>query len=103
MDPESAGAAGLVGLMVISLRIAERFQDKKSGSSSTSKLDTRMALAEQQMQELRETMVELKDKVIENLRVTYELKNALRVHQAVEQARREQGGNSQNDPSRRDQ
>ena len=98
MDPESAGAAGLVGLMVISLRIAERFQDKKNGSSGTSKLDTRMALAEQQMQELRETMVELKDKVIENLRVTYELKNELRIHQAVEQARREQSGNSQHEP-----
>ncbi len=103
MDPESAGAAGLVGLMVISLRVAERFQEKKSGSNGTSKLDTRMALAEQQMQELRETVIELKDKVLENLRVTYELKNELRIHQAVEQARREQSGNSQNDPSRRDQ
>ena len=103
MDVESAGAASVVGALIISLRLLERALDKKNGSNGTSKLDTRMALAEQQMQELRETMVELKDKVIENLRITYELKNDLRVHQAVEQARREQGGNSQNDPSRRDQ
>ena len=102
MDPESAAGAGLIGVLVVAMRIIERSLDKKNGSSGTSKLDTRMALAEQQMQELRETMVELKDKVIENLRVTYELKNDLRVHQAVEQARREQSGNSQNDP-RRDQ
>ena len=97
---EGGAAAGLIGILLVAMRIIERSVDKKNGSNGTAKLDTRMALAEQQMTELRETMMELKDKVVENLRITYELKNELRIHQEVEKVRREVNGAS--DPSRRD-
>ena len=98
---EGGAAAGLIGILLVAMRIIERSVDKKNGSSGTSKLDTRMALAEQQMNELRETMLELKDKVVENLKLSYELKNELRIHQEVEKVRREANGAT--DPSRRDQ
>ena len=97
---EGGAAAGLIGVLLVALRIIERSFDKRNGSNGTAKLDTRMALAEQQMTELRETVLELKDKVLENLRLTYELKNELRIHQEVEKVRRE--ANGANDPSRRD-
>lgn len=97
---EGGAAAGLIGILLVAMRIIERSVDKKNGSNGTAKLDTRMALAEQQMTELRETVLELKDKVLENLRLTYELKNELRIHQEVEKVRREANGAS--DPSRRD-
>tara|TARA_R110000824_G_scaffold100352_2_gene238652 strand:+ start:257 stop:559 length:303 start_codon:yes stop_codon:yes gene_type:complete len=98
---EGGAAAGLIGILLVAMRIIERSVDKKNGSSGTSRLDTRMALAEQQMNELRETMLELKDKVVENLKLSYELKNELRIHQEVEKVRREANGT--NDPTRRDQ
>ena len=98
---EGGAAAGLIGILLVAMRIIERSVDKKNGSSGTSRLDTRMALAEQQMNELRETMLELKDKVVENLKLSYELKNELRIHQEVEKVRREANGAT--DPSRRDQ
>ena len=50
---EGGAAAGLIGILLVAMRIIERSVDKKNGSNGTAKLDTRMALAEQQMTELR--------------------------------------------------
>ena len=63
MDPDSAVGGGIVAAIVVGMRIAERFNDRKSANGSTSKIDTRIALAEQQLTELKEDIAKLTDKV----------------------------------------
>ena len=95
MDPESIAGGGIVACVVLGLRLAERYQEKRSVNGSTSKIDTRIALAEQQLTELKEDISKLTDKVVENLKLTYELREKQIVAQAVIDALKK--GNSQHD------
>jgi cell division protein FtsL len=95
MDPESIAGGGIVACVVLGLRLAERYQEKRSVNGSTSKIDTRIALAEQQLTELKEDISKLTDKVVENLKLTYELREKQIVAQAVNDALKK--GNSQHD------
>ena len=95
MDPESIAGGGIVACVVLGLRLAERYQEKRSVNGSTSKIDTRIALAEQQLTELKESISKLTDKVVENLKLTYELREKQIVAQAVNDALKK--GNSQHD------
>ena len=78
------------------MRIAERFNDRKSANGSTSKIDTRIALAEQQLTELKDDIAKLTDKVVENLKLTYELREKQVIQEAVKDALIKKG-NSQHD------
>ena len=88
-------SAAIVGALVIALRIIERTHDKKSGGNSTAKFDTRMALLEQQIQELTQKAEHWGDKTIETLRLVYELREQTIIaeakREATEDARRELG------------
>ena len=92
MDPESVASGGIVAAIV-----AERFSDRKSANGSSSKTDTRIALAEQQLVELKEDIAKLTDKVVENLKLTYELREKQIVQDAVNKALKHKG-NGQHDP-----
>ena len=83
--------------IVVGMRIAERFSDRKSANGSTSKTDTRIALAEQQLVELKEDIAKLTEKVVENLKLTYELREKQIVQDAVNEALKHKG-NGQHDP-----
>jgi len=91
---EGIGAA-VVGALVIALRIIERTHDKKSGGNSTAKFDTRVALLEQQIQELTQKAEHWGDKTVETLRLVYELREQTIIaearREAAEDARREMG------------
>ena len=97
MDPDSAVGGGIVAAIVVGMRIAERFNDRKSANGSTSKIDTRIALAEQQLTELKDDISKLTDKVVENLKLTYELREKQVIQEAVKDALIKKG-NSQHDP-----
>lgn len=97
MDPESVASGGIVAAIVVGMRLAERFSDRKSANGSTSKTDTRIALAEQQLVELKEDIAKLTDKVVENLKLTYELREKQIVQDAVNEALKHKG-NGQHDP-----
>lgn len=97
MDPESAVGGGIVAAAVLGLRIAERYHEKRSTNGSTSRIDTRIALAEQQLTELKEDIAKLTDKVVENLKLTYELREKQVIQEAVKDALTKKG-NSQHDP-----
>ncbi len=94
---EGGAAAGLIGVLLIAMRVIERSVDKKNGSNGTAKLDTRMALAEQQLAELKEDIAKLTEKVVENLKLTYELREKQIVQDAVNEALKHKG-NGQHDP-----
>ena len=96
MDPESIAGGGIVACVVLGLRLAERYQEKRSANGSTSKIDTRIALAEQQLTELKEDIGKLTEKVIENLKLTYELREKQIVQEAVNEALKNKG-NSQHE------
>ena len=83
--------------IVVGMRIAERFSDRKSANGSTSKTDTRIALAEQQLIELKEDIAKLTDKVVENLKLTYELRAKQEIQEAVSKALKHKG-NGKHDP-----
>lgn len=97
MDPESAIGGSVVACVVVGLRLAERFSDRKSANGSSSKTDTRIALAEQQLIELKEDIAKLTEKVVENLKLTYELREKQIVQEAVNEALKHKG-NGQHDP-----
>ena len=96
MDPESIASGGIVATIVVGMRLAERFSDRKSANGSSSKIDTRIALAEQQLAELKESISKLTEKVIENLKLTYELREKQIVQEAVNEALKNKG-NSQHE------
>ena len=85
-------SAAIVGALVIALRIIERSHDRKNGGNSTAKFDTRIALLEQQIQELTKKAEHWGTKTVETLRLVYELKETTkdRLNQAaIVEARRE--------------
>ena len=97
MDPESAGMAGIIGAaLVAALRIIERTVDQKKSNGSSSKLDVRISLAEQKLEELKESVDELKEKTVEGLKLMYEFRESYRIDKArsdaMDQVRRD-GGN----------
>lgn len=90
MDDMQGISAAIVGALVIALRVIERSHDKRNGNGSTS--DTRIALLEQQIQELTKKVEQWGTKTIETLRLVYELKETTkdRLNQAaIAEARRE--------------
>ena len=97
MDPESVASGGIVAAIVVGMRLAERFSDRKSANGSSSKTDTRIALAEQQLVELKEDIAKLTEKVVENLKLTYGLREKQIVQDAVNEALKHKS-NGQHDP-----
>ena len=93
MDEMQGISAAIVGALVIALRVIERTHDKKNGNNSNS--DTRIALLEQQIQDLQTKVEDWGSKTVETLRLVYELREQHKIAQArreaADEARRELG------------
>ena len=92
MDPEGGISAGIVGALLICLRMLERSHDKKNGGGNS---NTRIALLESQLQELGGKVEQWGSKTVETLRLVYELRESHRIaearREAADEARREMG------------
>tara|TARA_R100001163_G_C5031530_1_gene171628 strand:+ start:471 stop:752 length:282 start_codon:yes stop_codon:yes gene_type:complete len=92
MDEMQGISAAIVGALVIALRVIERTHDKKHKNGNS---DTRIALLEQQIQDLQTKVEDWGSKTVETLRLVYELREQHKIAQArreaADEARRELG------------
>lgn len=91
MDPESAAGAGVVGALVIALRVVERAMDKRNGnghSNNGNGLSTKVAVTEEKLEALSDKVEEVSEKTREALRNSYEILRRMDINEAIEKDRR---------------
>tara|TARA_R100000234_G_scaffold37634_1_gene22265 strand:+ start:739 stop:1041 length:303 start_codon:yes stop_codon:yes gene_type:complete len=88
MEFESIEAAAL-GAVIICLRLLERTIDKRSSSSTSSKTEVRLSLAEQKLDELSEKLDTMNNRVTEALKLLYEFRESYRIDRAKQEAAEE--------------
>ena len=96
MEFESIEAAA-IGCVIVCLRLLERTIDKRSNSSTSSKTEVRLSLAEQKLDELSEKLDTMNNRVTEALKLLYEFRESYRIDRATQEPadeRRRQGGNA---------
>jgi len=94
MEAESAAGAGLIGLLVIVMRIVERSMDSKKNGNGNG-ITTKVAIAEEKLETLGDRVDEVSEKTREALSNTYEILRRMDINDAVERDRRERNDSRQ--------
>ena len=94
MDPESAASAGLIGVLLVAMRIIERSVDNKKNSNGNG-ITTKVAIAEEKLETLGDRVDEVSEKTREALSNTYEILRRMDINDAVERDRRERNDKRQ--------
>ena len=94
MDPESAASAGLIGVLLVAMRIIERSVDNKKNSNGNG-ITTKVAIAEEKLETLGDRVDEVSEKTREALSNTYEILRRMDINEAVERDRRERNDSRQ--------
>ena len=94
MEAESAAGAGLIGLLVIVMRIVERSMDSKKNGSGNG-ITTKVAIAEEKLETLGDRVDEVSEKTREALSNTYEILRRMDINDAVEKDRRQRNDQRQ--------
>ena len=95
MDPESAAGAGLIGVLVVAMRIIERSVDNRKSSSNGDGITTKVAIAEEKLETLGDRVDEVSEKTREALSNTYEILRRMDINDAVEKDRRQRNDQRQ--------
>ena len=94
MDPESAASAGLIGVLLVAMRIIARSVDNKKNGNGNG-LTTKVAIAEEKLEALGDRVDEVSAKTREALSNTYEILRRMDINDAVERDRRERNDSRQ--------
>jgi len=94
VDPESAASAGLIGVLLVAMRIIERSVDNKKNGNGNG-LTTKVAIAEEKLEALGDRVDEVSSKTREALSNTYEILRRMDINDAVERDRRERNDSRQ--------
>jgi len=94
VDPESAASAGLIGVLLVAMRIIERSVDNKKNGNGNG-LTTKVAIAEEKLESLGDRVDEVSAKTREALSNTYEILRRMDINDAVERDRRERNDSRQ--------
>ena len=84
MDPESAGGGGIVAAIVVGMRLAERFSDKRNPSHNGNGLSSKLAVHEEKLEGLSDRVDDVSEKTREALSNTYEIIRRMDIKDAVE-------------------
>ena len=95
MDPESAAGAGLIGVLVVAMRIIERSVDNRKGNGNGNGLTTKVAIAEEKLEALGDRVDEVSEKTREALSNTYEILRRMDINEAIEKDRRQRNDSRQ--------
>ena len=95
MDPESAAGAGLIGVLVVAMRIIERSVDNKKSNGNGNGLTTKVAIAEEKLESLGDRVDEVSSKTREALSNTYEILRRMDINEAIEKDRRQRNDSRQ--------
>ena len=94
MDPESAASAGLIGVLLVAMRIIERSVDNKKNGNGNG-LTTKVAIAEEKLESLGDRVDEVSSKTREALSNTYEILRRMDINEAIEKDRRQRNDTRQ--------
>ena len=97
VDPESALGGGVVAAIVVGMRLAERFSDKRNPKHNGNGLASKLAVNEEKLEALSDRVDDVSEKTREALSNTYEIIRRMDIKDAVERYRRER------DDTRQDQ
>ena len=95
MDPERAAGAGLIGVLVVAMRIIERSVDNKKSNGNGNGLTTKVAIAEEKLESLGDRVDEVSAKTREALSNTYEILRRMDINEAIEKDRRQRNDSRQ--------
>jgi len=94
VDPDSAASAGLIGVLLVEMRIIARSVDNKKNGNGNG-LTTKVAIAEEKLESLGDRVDEVSAKTREALSNTYEILRRMDINDAVERDRRERNDSRQ--------
>ena len=89
MDPESVASGGIVAAVLVGLRLAERFNDRRNPKHNGNGLASKLAVNEEKIEALSDRVTDVSEKTREALSNTYEIIRRMDIKDAVERDRRE--------------
>jgi hypothetical protein len=89
MDPESVASGGIVAAVLVGMRLAERFSDKRNPKHNGNGLASKLAVNEEKLEALSDRVDDVSNKTREALSNTYEIIRRMDIKDAVEKDRRD--------------